>query len=131
MTLKTTLAAAALTLTTSLAQAGQLHVFTSDAAGFNTHSVWYDDGKEVTVVDTQFVPQTAQKLVAEIQRQTKSPITRIIVTHPSPDKFNALSVFHQLGAESIGSEKTAQATATDPHFLEARPTSEMLTVMIS
>jgi glyoxylase-like metal-dependent hydrolase (beta-lactamase superfamily II) len=111
MTLKPLFAAAALTLTTSLVHAGQLHVFTSDAAGFNTHSVWYDDGKEVTVVDTQFVPQIAQKLVADIQRQTKSPITRIIVTHPSPDKFNALSVFHQLGAESISSAKTAQAIA--------------------
>ena len=45
----------------------------------------------------------------DIQKQTKSPITRIIVTHPNPDKFNALSVFHKLGAESIASAKTAAA----------------------
>ena len=99
--LSTTLAAPAL--------AGQLHVFTSDAAGFNTHSVWYDDGKEVTVVDTQFVPAAAQALVADIQQKTKSPITRIIVTHPNPDKFNALSVFHQLGVQSVASKATAAA----------------------
>lgn len=89
--------------------AGQLHVFTSEAAGFNTHSVWYDDGKEVTVVDTQFVPKIAQALVADIRKQTHSPITRVIVTHPNPDKFNALSVFHNEGAESIASVAAAAA----------------------
>lgn len=97
------------TILASHALAGQLHVFTSEAAGFNTHSVWYDDGQEVTVVDTQFVPAIAQALVADVQRKTKSPITRIIVTHPNPDKFNALSVFHQLGAKSIASAATAAA----------------------
>lgn len=101
--------AALLMLAAGAAPAGQLHVFTSDAAGFNTHSAWYDDGKEVTVVDTQFVPAIAEKLVADIHRQTKSPITRVIVTHPNPDKFNALSVFHKEGAQSIASAKTAAA----------------------
>ena len=109
-TLKRLLAAALFTATlASPALAGQLHVFTSDAAGFNTHSAWYDDGKEVTVVDTQFVPVAAQALVADIRQKTKSPITRIIVTHPNPDKFNALSVFHQLGAQSVASQTTAAA----------------------
>ena len=103
-------AAVVLTLNSPLAaEAGQLHVFTSGDAGFNTHSVWYDDGKEVTVIDTQFTIEVAQQLVADIQKQTKSPITRIIITHPNPDKFNALSVFHKLGAESIASAKTAAA----------------------
>ncbi|MGH8110292.1 MAG: MBL fold metallo-hydrolase [Arenimonas sp.] len=91
------------------ASAGQLHVYTSDAAGFNTHSVWYDDGREITVVDTQFTPAHAEALLASIKQQSKSPITRVIVTHPSPDKFNALSVFHREGAESIASAKTAAA----------------------
>jgi glyoxylase-like metal-dependent hydrolase (beta-lactamase superfamily II) len=109
MTLRKTLVAVAATLTAFGATAGDLHVFTSDAAGFNTHSVWYDDGKEVTVVDTQFTPGIAKQLVADIRKQTRSPITRVIVTHPSPDKFNALSVFHRLGAQSIGSKATAAA----------------------
>lgn len=34
--------------------AGRPHVFTSEAPGFNTRSVWYDDGMEVTVEDTRF-----------------------------------------------------------------------------
>ncbi|MES2041878.1 MAG: MBL fold metallo-hydrolase [Pseudomonadota bacterium] len=94
---------------TSAASAGELHVFTSDAAGFNTHSIWYDDGKEVTVVDTQFTPAHAEALIADIKKQTDSPITRVIVTHPNPDKFNALSVFHKDGVESIASARTAAA----------------------
>ena len=102
------LSAAVIASLSVAAQAGNLHVFTSDISGFNTHSIWYDDGQEVTVVDTQFTPQIAEKLISDIQAQTKSPITRVIVTHPNPDKFNALSVFHKLGADSIASKKTAE-----------------------
>jgi glyoxylase-like metal-dependent hydrolase (beta-lactamase superfamily II) len=86
-----------------------VHVHTSSPQGFNTNSVWIDDGQEVTVVDTQFTPALAEALVADIQKQTKSRIARVIVTHPNPDKFNALSVFHRLGAQSIGSRATADA----------------------
>lgn len=91
------------------AQAGTLHVHTSDAAGFHTHSVWYDDGREVTVVDAQFTPAHAQRLIDEIRQATRSPVTRVIVTHPNPDKFNGLSAFHALGATSIASARTAAA----------------------
>src|SRR5437868_14591950 len=94
---------------TTAVSAGELHVFTSDAAGFNTHSIWYDDGKEITVVDTQFTPVHAEALLADIRKQSALPVTRVIVTHPNPDKFNALSVFHKAGAESIASAKTAAA----------------------
>jgi glyoxylase-like metal-dependent hydrolase (beta-lactamase superfamily II) len=89
------------------ANAGDLHVFTSDPAGFNTHSIWYDDGKEVTVVDAQFTTAAAEALLADIHTNSKSTLTRIIVTHPNSDKFNGLSVFHAAGAESIASAKTA------------------------
>ncbi|MBC7799572.1 MAG: MBL fold metallo-hydrolase [Gemmatimonadaceae bacterium] len=99
---------AACTFLTTFANAGDLHVFTSDAPGFNTHSVWYDDGQEVTVVDAQFTLAAAQALLADIKQKSKSPVTRIVVTHPNSDKFNGLSVFHAEGAESIASEKTAR-----------------------
>ncbi len=101
--------AATISLFSSTAFAGQLHVFTSGGAGFFTHSMWYDDGKEITVVDTQFTPADAMALLAEIKAKSTSPVTRIIVTHPNPDKFNALSVFHNAGAESIASSKTADS----------------------
>jgi glyoxylase-like metal-dependent hydrolase (beta-lactamase superfamily II) len=105
----TTVLSLALLGAADVALAGKLHVFTSSPAGFNTHSVWYDDGKEVTVIDAQFTPGVAQALVTEIKKQTQSPITRVIVTHPNPDKFNGLSVFHALGAKSYGSQATAAA----------------------
>ncbi|RZJ13176.1 MAG: MBL fold metallo-hydrolase [Acidovorax sp.] len=103
------LAAIALTFAGATSWAGTVNVFTSDAAGFNTHSVWYDDGQEVTVVDAQFTPAHAEALLASIRSQTKSPVTRVVVTHPNPDKFNGLSVFHAQGIESIASAKTAAA----------------------
>ncbi|WP_395830426.1 MBL fold metallo-hydrolase [Elstera sp.] len=104
-----TAAALSLGLVAGAAQAGQLHVFKSDANGFDTKTFWYDDGREVTVIDTQFTPGLAEAFVADIRKQTTSPIRRVIVTHPNPDKFNGLSVFHKLGAVSIASAATAQA----------------------
>ena len=106
---KTLILFSTLALVTCGTYAGELHVFTSGKAGFNTHSVWYDDGQEVTVVDTQFTPAIAQSMLNEIKNKTKSPVTRLIVTHANPDKFNALSVFNALGVETIASRGTADA----------------------
>jgi glyoxylase-like metal-dependent hydrolase (beta-lactamase superfamily II) len=62
---------AACALFSGAANAGDLHVFTSDPAEFNTHSLWYDDGKEVTVVDAQFTGAAAQALLDDIRKQSK------------------------------------------------------------
>ncbi|WP_432722639.1 MBL fold metallo-hydrolase [Jeongeupia wiesaeckerbachi] len=93
----------ALAVMSQLALAGQLGVFTSDANGFNTHTFYYDDGKEVTVIDTQFVPALTEAMVKQIKSETQSPITRVVVTHPNPDKYNGLPYLHKLGVESITS----------------------------
>ncbi len=91
------------------AEAGKLGVFQSGEAGFDTRTYWYDDGHEVTVFDTQFVPALTEAMIAEIRNDSSSPITRVVVTHPNPDKFNGLSVLHRLGAKSIASKATADA----------------------
>ncbi len=96
-------------LVSSAALAGTLGVFTTDAKGFDTHTFYYDDGKEVTLVDTQFVPALTTAMVDEVRQKTRSPITRVIVTHPNPDKYNGLPYLHQLGVESITSEPVARA----------------------
>ncbi len=96
-------------LATVSAQAGDLGVYTSGSSGFNTHTYYYDDGEEVTVFDTQFTPGLAREMVETIRSETDSPITRVVVTHPNPDKFNAVSVFEELGATSIASSATANA----------------------
>ncbi len=103
--------ATALTLAASPAAAGQLGVFQSDANGFETRTYWYDDGREITVFDTQFVPQLTDAMVAAIRKSSDRPITRVVVTHPNPDKFNGLSVLHKLGATSMASKATADAMA--------------------
>lgn len=89
------------------AQAGKLGVFTSDAQGFDTHTFYYDDGQEVVVFDTQFLPALTQKMVDQIHQETRSPITRVVVTHANPDKFNGLPVLHAAGAHSISSQAIA------------------------
>ncbi|MFO7857786.1 MAG: MBL fold metallo-hydrolase [Ectothiorhodospiraceae bacterium] len=89
--------------------AGELGRYTSNADGFNTHTYYYDDGEEVTLFDTQFLPTFTQAMVDQIREETDSPITRVVVTHPNPDKFNGLPLLHDLGATSIASEATAEA----------------------
>jgi glyoxylase-like metal-dependent hydrolase (beta-lactamase superfamily II) len=93
----------------SPACAGTLGVYQSDAKGFDTRTYWYDDGREITVFDTQFVPALTEAMVAEIRKTSQNPISRVVVTHPNPDKFNGLSVLHKLGATSIASKATADA----------------------
>ncbi|MEA2746065.1 MAG: hypothetical protein QOI41_208 [Myxococcales bacterium] len=86
-----------------------LGTFTSDSAGFDTHSFWVDTGREVVVFDAQFTEGYANALIAEIRAKTKSPIRFVVVTHPNPDKFNGASAFQALGAKVIASESTAKA----------------------
>jgi glyoxylase-like metal-dependent hydrolase (beta-lactamase superfamily II) len=90
-------------------QSRPLEVFTSDAIGFDTHSFWFDTGKEVVVFDAQFTEGLAKQLIAQIQRKTKSPIKYLVVTHPNPDKFNGVRPFQALGAKVVASEETAKA----------------------
>ncbi|MDZ7840983.1 MAG: MBL fold metallo-hydrolase [Gammaproteobacteria bacterium] len=91
------------------ASAGELYTFTSGEAGFKTHSVFYDDGQEVIVVDTQFLPGITEELISAIKEETDSPITKVIVTHPNPDKFNGLNLLKERGVQSIASKATANA----------------------
>lgn len=107
--LGTAAAASVIASSGGTALAGTLGTYTSSTNGFDTHTYYYDDGKEVTVIDTQFVPQLTQAMIDAIHQKTRSPITRVIVTHPNPDKFNGLPVLHRLGVQSIASEASAAA----------------------
>ncbi len=100
---------AATILATGAASAGTLGSFTSDVNGFDTHTYYYDDGQEVTVFDTQFVPALTQAMLDKIASETDSPVTRLVITHPNPDKFNGIALLHAIGATSIASASTAEA----------------------
>ena len=89
--------------------AGTLHEFTSDAAGFDTHSFYYDTGRQVVVFDAQFTEDHARKLLAEIEATTSSPIAYVVITHPNPDKFNGVGPLRAAGAKVVASEETAAA----------------------
>lgn len=106
--MKNTIASLLVLASTTVAQA-KITNFESDGNGFNTKNFFYDNGKEVVVVDTQFTPALAEQSIKFIQGQTKSPIKYVIITHPNPDKFNGMSVFQKLGAKVIASNKTAEA----------------------
>lgn len=101
------------------AAAGTLGVFTSDEKGFDTHTFYYDDGKEVVLIDTQFVPALTEAMVRQVKAATSSPITRVIVTHPNPDKFNGLATLHAMGVRSISSTAVADALPAVHAYKEA------------
>jgi glyoxylase-like metal-dependent hydrolase (beta-lactamase superfamily II) len=88
---------------------GRLHVFTSDLGGFDTHSYYYDTGREVVVFDAQFTEPLAEALVADIRARTDSPIRHVVITHPNPDKFNGVGPLRAAGATVVASEATAAA----------------------
>jgi glyoxylase-like metal-dependent hydrolase (beta-lactamase superfamily II) len=89
----------------------EVHTFTSDSAGFDTHSFWIDTGKEVVVFDGQFTPALADQVIADVRAHTASPIRWLVVTHPNPDKFNGAPRFQALGAKVVASKATADAIA--------------------
>jgi glyoxylase-like metal-dependent hydrolase (beta-lactamase superfamily II) len=86
-----------------------LETFTSDSAGFDTHTYWLDTGREVVVFDAQFTPAAAEAMLAAIRKKTRSPIAWVVVTHPNPDKFNGAEVFRRAGAKVVASKRTAAA----------------------
>lgn len=88
-----------------------LPYYESGEGGFNTRSYYYDDGKEIVVFDTQFTPALAEEAVRLIQAKSQSKIAYVVVSHPNPDKFNAIPYFQSIGAKVIASEKTVAALA--------------------
>ncbi|MFY7786331.1 MAG: hypothetical protein ACOVQA_00540 [Thermoflexibacteraceae bacterium] len=90
---------------------GNIYVFESDGNGFNTKTVFYDDGKEVVAFDAQFTEQTAQQAIDFLKTKTKNPIKYLVVLHPNPDKFNGIPAFKKIGAKVIMSNQTASNLA--------------------
>ncbi len=71
----------------------RIYVFESDANGFNTKTIFYDNGTEVIAVDAQFTEDLAEKAISFFSERTQNLITYLLVSHPNPDKFNGISVF--------------------------------------
>ncbi len=86
-----------------------IYTYTSDGNGFDTHNFFYDNGEEVVVFDTQFTPAIAEAAIAYLRTKTQNPITHVVITHPNPDKFNAMSVYQAAGAKVVASKNTVDA----------------------
>lgn len=97
----------------------KVHAFTSGPEGFDTTTYWIDTGAEVVVFDTQFTPELAEAMLADIRAETDSPVTWVVITHPNPDKFNGATVFRDAGAEIVASEATAAAMPDVHAYKEA------------
>ncbi len=103
----TTLTVLMTTLTFATAKnTGQIYIFESDGNGFNTKTIFYDDGKEVVAFDAQFTLAYAKQALAFIKTKTKSPVKYLVITHPNPDKFNGIPAFQEIGAKVIASKLT-------------------------
>ncbi|KOY88140.1 hypothetical protein AD998_10100 [bacterium 336/3] len=95
------------TISANAKNIGKIYVFESDANGFNTKTVFYDDGKEVVAFDAQFTEATAQQAIEFLRTKTQNPIKYLVVTHPNPDKFNGIPAFKKVGATVIMSKFSA------------------------
>lgn len=95
------------TVSTFAQTKGTIYTFESDGNGFNTNTIFYDDGKEVVAFDAQFTPALAQKAIDFIRSKTKSPVKYLVITHPNPDKFNGIPAFKAIGAKVIMSKLSA------------------------
>lgn len=87
----------------------KMYMFESDGGGFNTKTYFYDTGTEVVAFDAQFTPALAQQALDYLKTQTPNPVTYLVITHPSPDKFNGAKVFKEAGAKIVASEATKAA----------------------
>lgn len=91
--------------------------FTSIPWGFETGSHWIEGPEGVVVIDTQFLPSEAERLLVEIARQTDKQVVLAVVLHANPDKFNGADVFR---AHGIPVTTSAQVRAAIPEVAEKR-----------
>jgi glyoxylase-like metal-dependent hydrolase (beta-lactamase superfamily II) len=107
------IAASALISTGSFAAQGEnmkntsIFVYESGPEGFNTKTIFVDNGQEVVAFDAQFTPALAEAALKFLKTKTKNPVTHLVLTHPNPDKFNGASVFKKAGAKIVASKRTA------------------------
>lgn len=97
-----------MTTTTAMnQQTGNIYVFESDGGGFNTKTIFYDDGLEVVAFDAQFTVEIAEQAIRFLRTRTTNPLTWLVVTHPNPDKFNGIAAFQKAGAKVVMSGHSA------------------------
>ena len=86
----------------------RVYVFQSDANGFDTRTIFFDDGREVVAFDTQFTQALAQQAL-DFSTKTTHPLTYAVITHPNPDKFGGIEAFRAAGAKEVVASASTSA----------------------
>jgi glyoxylase-like metal-dependent hydrolase (beta-lactamase superfamily II) len=94
-----------------------VYAFESAPRGFHTRSYWIEGPDGVVVIDTQFMPSEAERLLHTIEAHTDVPVRLAIVLHANPDKFNGAAVFRARGIPVLTS---GEVLGLVPHVHEIR-----------
>ena len=70
---------------------------------FSTNSFVVEGPTGLVVVDLQFTPSQAERMVAEAERVTGKRVALAVVLHPNPDKFNGVATLQKHGVRVVTS----------------------------
>jgi glyoxylase-like metal-dependent hydrolase (beta-lactamase superfamily II) len=91
--------------------------YVSSPWGFSTSSYWIEGPEGLILIDTQFLPSSAEEFVNWAEQVTGKKALLAIVLHANPDKFNGTDVLRKRGIRVVTSE---QVRALIPHVHEIR-----------
>lgn len=82
--------------------------FVSVPRGFHTNSYWIEGPEGIVVIDTQFMPSEAERLIETAERETGKRVVLAIVLHANPDKFNGAEVFRRRGIRVVSARQVIE-----------------------
>ncbi len=91
--------------------------YVSKPWGFSTSSYWIEGPEGLILIDTQFLPSSAEEFVNWAEQVTGKKALLAIVLHANPDKFNGTEVMRKRGIRVVTSE---QVRALIPHVHQIR-----------
>ncbi len=91
--------------------------YVSKPWGFSTSSYWIEGPEGLILIDTQFLPSSAEEFVNWAEQVTGKKAKLAIVLHANPDKFNGTDVLRQRGITVVTSEQVLKLI---PHVHEIR-----------
>lgn len=94
--------------------------YVSSPWGFSTSSYWIEGPEGLILIDTQFLPSSAEEFVNWAEQVTGKKALLAIVLHANPDKFNGTDVLRKRGIRVVTSE---QVRVLIPHVHQIRTES--------
>ncbi|AFY00774.1 MBL fold metallo-hydrolase [Bdellovibrio bacteriovorus] len=82
--------------------------YRSGTEGMDTVTYFFEASNEVVAFDAQLSPDIARRALTYLRQFTDKPITWLVITQPTPDKFNGSSIFQEAGAKILCSVSTTK-----------------------